>query len=154
MMSILADQQLPRILAQMRGEGGSCGVSANEYSCTHGAQINFGDLTPYLTYAEPYRRANSPLLRLWFYPSGKSWTNKQYRRHQGKMSSSKKLPCKGTMRQVSICLRPPPLLLYTCILYTVLFIHTGRGGGGLNYREGQRGNGSQSWVGIRKYQHE
>jgi hypothetical protein len=33
----------------MRGEGGSCGFSANEYSCTHGAQINFGDLTPYLT---------------------------------------------------------------------------------------------------------
>jgi hypothetical protein len=32
------------------GEGG-CGVSANEYSFTHGAQINFGDLTPYLTYA-------------------------------------------------------------------------------------------------------
>jgi hypothetical protein len=25
-------------------------VSANEYSCAHGAQINFGDLTPYLTY--------------------------------------------------------------------------------------------------------
>ncbi len=24
-------------------------VSANEYSCAHGAQINFGDLTPYLT---------------------------------------------------------------------------------------------------------
>ncbi len=40
----------PRIRAQMRVEGGSCGVSANEYSCTHGAQINFGDLTPYLTY--------------------------------------------------------------------------------------------------------
>jgi hypothetical protein len=31
------------------GGGGSCGVSANEYSCTHGTQINFGDLTPYLT---------------------------------------------------------------------------------------------------------
>jgi hypothetical protein len=37
--------------------GGSGGVglrglrlSANEYSCAHGAQINFGDLTPYLTY--------------------------------------------------------------------------------------------------------
>jgi hypothetical protein len=28
------------------GEGGSCGVSANEDSCAHGAQINFGDLTP------------------------------------------------------------------------------------------------------------
>jgi hypothetical protein len=32
------------------GGGGSVGVSANEYSCAHGAQINFGDLTPYLTY--------------------------------------------------------------------------------------------------------
>jgi hypothetical protein len=30
--------------------GGGCGVSTNEYSCAHGAQINFGDLTPYLTY--------------------------------------------------------------------------------------------------------
>jgi hypothetical protein len=25
-------------------------VSANEYSCALGAQINFGDLTPYITY--------------------------------------------------------------------------------------------------------
>jgi hypothetical protein len=25
-------------------------ASTNEYSCTHGAQINFGDLTPCLTY--------------------------------------------------------------------------------------------------------
>jgi hypothetical protein len=37
----------------MRGGGGSCGVSANEYSCAHlvtrhGAQINFGDPPPYL----------------------------------------------------------------------------------------------------------
>ncbi len=31
----------------MRGGGESCGVPANEYS---GAQINFGYLTPYLTY--------------------------------------------------------------------------------------------------------
>ncbi len=30
--------------------GGGCGVSANKYSCAHGAQINFGDPTPYLTY--------------------------------------------------------------------------------------------------------
>jgi hypothetical protein len=37
----------------MQGKGGSCGVSANEYSCAHGTkyQINFGDLTQYLTYA-------------------------------------------------------------------------------------------------------
>ncbi len=35
---------------QMRA-GGSCGVSANEYSCTQGPQyVTFGDLTPYLTY--------------------------------------------------------------------------------------------------------
>jgi hypothetical protein len=34
------------------GGGKSCGVSANEYSCTHGAQMNFGDLTLYLTYGE------------------------------------------------------------------------------------------------------
>jgi hypothetical protein len=27
-------------------------VSANEYSCSLGAQINFGDLTLYLTYEE------------------------------------------------------------------------------------------------------
>jgi len=26
------------------GGRGGCGVSANEYSCAHGAQINFGDL--------------------------------------------------------------------------------------------------------------
>jgi hypothetical protein len=32
------------------GGGGSCGVSANEYKLYTGAQINFGDLTPYLTY--------------------------------------------------------------------------------------------------------
>ena len=31
------------------GEMGGCGVSANEYSCAHGAQINFGDLTLFLT---------------------------------------------------------------------------------------------------------
>jgi hypothetical protein len=29
---------------------GCCGVSADEYSCARGAQINFGDLTPFLTY--------------------------------------------------------------------------------------------------------
>jgi hypothetical protein len=53
MSSILADQQRSRIWAQMRGEEGSCGVSANEYSCAHGAQINFGDLSSYLTDDKP-----------------------------------------------------------------------------------------------------
>ncbi len=40
------------------GEGGEGVVAgsqpANEYSCAHGAQINFGDLTPYLTYADQW----------------------------------------------------------------------------------------------------
>jgi hypothetical protein len=33
-------------------ESVDCGlyVSADEYSCVHGAQINFGDPAPYLTY--------------------------------------------------------------------------------------------------------
>ncbi len=31
------------------GGGGGYGVSANKYSCALRAQINFGDLTPYLT---------------------------------------------------------------------------------------------------------
>jgi hypothetical protein len=50
MSSILADQQRPRLWSPNAGEGGeSCGVSANEYSCAHGAQINSGDQTPYLS---------------------------------------------------------------------------------------------------------
>ncbi len=34
------------------GEWGSCGVSADEYSCAHGTQVNFGYLTSYLTYGD------------------------------------------------------------------------------------------------------
>jgi hypothetical protein len=50
----------------MRGEGrglGGCGVSDNKYNCAHGAQLNFGDKTPYLTYAtnqEEATIANQP----------------------------------------------------------------------------------------------
>jgi hypothetical protein len=36
----------------MRGERRGCGVSTNEYSCAHGALINFGALFLYLTYAD------------------------------------------------------------------------------------------------------
>jgi hypothetical protein len=34
------------------GERGSCGVQpmCSVYSCAHGAQRNFGNITPYLTY--------------------------------------------------------------------------------------------------------
>jgi hypothetical protein len=47
MSSFLAHPSAPRIAAQRPGGGGRCGVSANEYT---GAKINFGDLTPCLTY--------------------------------------------------------------------------------------------------------
>ncbi len=43
----------PSYMSPKGGEG-SCGVSANEYSCTFGAQINFGDLTPYLSFGYMY----------------------------------------------------------------------------------------------------
>ncbi len=52
----------------------------------------------------------------------------------------KKLTCKGTLRQVLICLRPRtqyplPYTLYTCIQYTYS-CREGREGDGLNQREG------------------
>ncbi len=51
MSSILADLQRPRIWAQMRKKGGRCGPQPMSIQlCTGGAQINFGDLTAYLTY--------------------------------------------------------------------------------------------------------
>ncbi len=49
MSPILADHSALVYKPNAGGEG-CCGVSANEYSCTQGAQINFGDLPPYLTY--------------------------------------------------------------------------------------------------------
>jgi hypothetical protein len=59
------------------------------------------------------------------------------------------MTCKGTLRQVFICLRPrtpyPPytLCMYPCIQYTLF---TQGGGGGVNQRGGERGNRSQSWL--------
>jgi hypothetical protein len=40
------------------GGGGDCVVSAHEYSCAHGAQIYFGDLTPYLNCVQGSYSAN------------------------------------------------------------------------------------------------
>jgi hypothetical protein len=69
------------------------------------------------------------------------------------MSSYKKFNCNGTLRQVFICLRTPPLLrpippLFTrCIrVYCTVCLFTQRRGGEMNQREGWRGNSSQSWV--------
>jgi hypothetical protein len=47
MSSILAHQYIRAHLRRAGGSGG--GASASEYSCAYGAQINFGDLAPYLT---------------------------------------------------------------------------------------------------------
>jgi hypothetical protein len=50
------------------GGGGccGCGVSANEYCCAHGAQINFEDLTPYLKRDMAMRRIFWGFCRNWF----------------------------------------------------------------------------------------
>jgi hypothetical protein len=50
MSSILADQYALVDEPKCGGWGWGCGVPANEYSCAHGAQINFGDPASYLTY--------------------------------------------------------------------------------------------------------
>jgi hypothetical protein len=62
---------------------------------------------------------------------------------KAKCSHLKKLTCKGTLRQVFICLSYIPLPLHT--VYVHVLIHIGDGGE-LNQREGERGNRSQSWV--------
>jgi hypothetical protein len=41
MSSIFADQKRPRIRVPMRGDGESCGVSANEYSCARAHQVTW-----------------------------------------------------------------------------------------------------------------
>jgi hypothetical protein len=67
------------------------------------------------------------------------------------MSSTKKIDMKGTLRQVFICLcaqnpiRPYRYTLYTCIQNSCSYMEGG-GGGGMNQREGERGNSSQKWV--------
>ncbi len=47
---------VPSYMSPNAGGGGSCGVSANECSWVHGAQINFGDLAPYLTYGIMFQK--------------------------------------------------------------------------------------------------
>jgi hypothetical protein len=77
-----------------------------------------------------------------------------------KMSSSKKFTCKGTLGQVFICLRPPPLIrhhtipiyaLYTSTQYT--FSH-GEGGEGGRVESERRLEGQQFTKLGRKYQHD
>jgi hypothetical protein len=66
------------------------------------------------------------------------------------MSSSKEVTCKGTLRQLFICLRPMhtlPLLhtVYTCIQYIYSYREGGGGGRGeLRQREVYKGNSLQA----------
>jgi hypothetical protein len=72
------------------------------------------------------------------------------------MPSSKKLTCKGTLRQLFICLRPgtpyptPPYTLYCIRVYSILF-HTVKGGGVEPERRGDEQHLSKL---VRKYQHD
>jgi hypothetical protein len=51
-LSCLINDALVPISAQMEGKWGRCGVSVDENSWAHGAQVNFGYLTSYLTYGD------------------------------------------------------------------------------------------------------
>ncbi len=64
-------------------------------------------------------RAYSISFISWFctFKAQKKYTD----RKQCKMSSSKKFPCKGTLTQVFICLRPPPLLDF-CLGWSSNFV--------------------------------
>ncbi len=46
---LLGWPRTPSYMSPNVGRGGCGGDLANKYSCAHGIQINFGDLTPYLT---------------------------------------------------------------------------------------------------------
>jgi hypothetical protein len=63
------------------------------------------------------------------------------------MSSSKKLTCKGTLRQVFICLklRNPYPPLHTVYVYTVYPLQTKKGGRGWRVKPQRRGEDGNSW---------
>ncbi len=145
----------PSYMSPNAGEGGSCGVSYNEYSCaqSHGAQINFADLTPYITYV----CIHWEIIHVENYPGSFSrhppcftvtcsWLRsgdpqaltigcirRQIRLIEGyaKCRHLETFTCKGTFRHVFICLRPrtpyhPPLT--HCIRVYSMLIYRGKGG--------------------------
>jgi hypothetical protein len=93
------------------GWAGGCGVSANEYSCAavhnaHGAQINFGDIAPYITYEITTRAelrakgicGSCPVYLLEGGPHGLI----NFIDTKAKCCHGKKFTFKGTLRQVVI----------------------------------------------------
>jgi hypothetical protein len=67
-------------MSQNAGGGLVCRVSANEDSCAHGAQINFGDLTPYIASAVD-KRKKVPNPNELLHPYN---TNRRKRKQKGK----------------------------------------------------------------------
>jgi hypothetical protein len=91
--------------------------------------------------------------RALFHSSLSPQKNKTHRR-QGKTSSSKKLTCKETLRQVFICLKsrtpyPSPYTLYTCIQYS--YSHRE---GGRRVEPERKGKGQQLTTLGWKYPHD
>jgi hypothetical protein len=77
-------------------------------------------------------------------------THRNTNRKQCKMSSSKKLTCRGTFRQVFICLRPRTP--YPPPVHTVYLFAQERGGGGT---EPERRREGQQFTKLgKKYQHD
>ncbi len=69
------------IWAQMQGEGGRCGISANEYR----SQLDFRDLTPYLTYGRNSPGFDPSILRhsgIWRAADEAVWNNVHKKKKQ------------------------------------------------------------------------
>jgi hypothetical protein len=66
-----------------------------------------------------------------------------YKDTKAKCRNLEKFSCKGTLRQVFICLIPPPLYPPRYTMYVHVLIHTGKGEGGERRLEGQQ---FTSWV--------
>jgi hypothetical protein len=72
----------PSYMSSSTGDGRGCLVLANECSCAHGAQINFGDLTPYWTYTHAFLRSYDSAPRP---PPPPTPVSRLDRRHTGRL---------------------------------------------------------------------
>ena len=85
----------PSYMSPMLGEGVDCGGSASECSCAHGAQINFGDPTPYLIFG--IRRSSKLLLK----GGGGWWESGIWHINiYGEVLAEGKLVCVNTAREL------------------------------------------------------
>ncbi len=99
-LSWLTNSALVQIWAQIGRGGGGCAVSANKYSCAHGGQINFGDLTQYLTYG-----SSRPI------PFGQSWV-------RGSFTPKTYIQIPGRNVSLWVSFLPPALFWLCCFFNT------------------------------------